>query len=283
MLWLFFLLAVIGLLIGSYTDFKTREVPDWFNYSLIFMGVFFHAIYSAVVLSWMPLLYSLFGLVIGLGIAFAMYYLGQWGGGDAKMMMALGAIIGIEFSLNTFFVSFIVNVLFLGVFYGLFYGIVLAFRNRKGFISEFSRIYHEKKNVFFRRILLAFGIALVLIGLFLPLLLKIYLIALVLIIFASYFLFIFAKSVEKCCMLKNVNPSKLTEGDWIAKDVVVRGRRVCGPKDLGVSLEQIEKLRKLHIHKVLIKEGIPFVPSFLLAFVFTYFFGNVLFLMMGFG
>lgn len=279
MFWIFFLLALLGLVIGSYTDFKTREVPDWFSYGLIFAGVFLHGVYSAVIWSWTPLLYSLFGLGIGIGIALAMFYLGQWGGGDSKMMMALGAIIGMEFSLDSFFLSFIVNVFFLGSLYGLFYGVVLAFKNRKEFKKEFSRIYHEKKNIFLRRILVIAAIILIIFSLFLPLSLKIYLIVLIMVIFASYLLYIFAKSIEKCCMLKKVNPSVLTEGDWIAKDVVVRKKRICGPKDLGISLEQIEKLKKLHVKEVLVKEGIPFVPSFLIAFLFSYFFGNVLFLL----
>lgn len=279
MFWIFFLLALLGLVIGSYTDFKTREVPDWFSYGLIFAGVFLHGVYSAVIWSWTPLLYSLFGLGIGIGIALAMFYLGQWGGGDSKMMMALGAIIGMEFSLDSFFLSFIVNVFFLGSLYGLFYGVVLAFKNRKEFKKEFSRIYHEKKNIFLRRILVIAAIILIIFSLFLPLSLKIYLIVLIMVIFASYLLYIFAKSIEKCCMLKKVNPSVLTEGDWIAKDVVVRKKRICGPKDLGISLEQIEKLKKLRVKEVLVKEGIPFVPSFLIAFLFSYFFGNVLFLL----
>src|SRR3989338_6853087 len=239
MFWIFFLLALLGLVIGSYTDFKTREVPDWFSYGLIFAGVFLHGVYSAVIWSWTPLLYSLFGLGIGIGIALAMFYLGQWGGGDSKMMMALGAIIE----------------------------------------KEFSRIYHEKKNIFLRRILVIAAIILIIFSLFLPLSLKIYLIVLIMVIFASYLLYIFAKSIEKCCMIKKVNHSVLTEGDWIAKDVVVRKKRICGPKDLGISLEQIEKLKKLHVKEVLVKEGIPFVPSFLIAFLFSYFFGNVLFLL----
>ena len=34
------------------------------------------------------------------------------------------------------------------------------------------------------------------------------------------------------------------------------------------------------IGKVLVKEGIPFVPSFLIAFLITYFFGNLMFLIL---
>jgi len=279
MYWIFLILGLLALVIGSYTDFRTKEVPDWFSYGLIFAGVFLHVVYSAAIGSWTPLIYSLFGLAIGAGVAFAMFYLGQWGGGDAKMMMALGAIIGMEFSVSSFFLSFLVNVFFLGAFYGLAYGAVLAVRNKKDFARQFSKNYH--KNSFARNILVVFCALVVVSALFLPFQLKIYLALLAVITVASYFLFIFAKSIEKCCMLHKVNPSVLTEGDWIAKDVFVRGKRICGPKDLGVSLEQIEKLKKLRVREVPLKEGIPFVPSFLIAFLFSYLFGNVLFLIAG--
>ena len=70
---------------------------------------------------------------------------------------------------------------------------------------------------------------------------------------------------------------KLTEGDWIAKDVVVKGKKICGPKDLGISRKQISRLSKLNIKKVLVKYGMPFVPSFLLAFIITLLWGNIIF------
>ncbi|MBI2574772.1 hypothetical protein HYV82_02720 [Candidatus Woesearchaeota archaeon] len=81
-------------------------------------------------------------------------------------------------------------------------------------------------------------------------------------------------------MLKYVGPEKLTEGDWIAKDIYVGGKYVCGPKDLGIEKSQIRQLLKYRhlgkIKKVLIKEGIPFVPSFLIAFLLSVKFGSLL-------
>ena len=68
-------------------------------------------------------------------------------------------------------------------------------------------------------------------------------------------------------MIKNVSPSKITEGDWIAEEIKVKGKLIAGPKDLGISLEQIARLKSLGVKKVLVKYGIPFVPSFLIAFI----------------
>ena len=91
---------------------------------------------------------------------------------------------------------------------------------------------------------------------------------------------IFVKAIEKSCMHKLVEPQRITEGDWIVKDVYVGKQYICGPKDLGISKNQIRKLIQFYkqkkIKKILIKEGIPFVPSFLIAFVVTLVFGNPL-------
>jgi prepilin signal peptidase PulO-like enzyme (type II secretory pathway) len=101
----------------------------------------------------------------------------------------------------------------------------------------------------------------------------------------SFYLWIVIKAVEKSCMFKYVTPDKLTEGDWIAKDVRYNGKYITGPKDLGIEKKQILVLQKLYragkIKNILIKEGIPFVPSFLLGWIMTLSLGNVLGLILG--
>jgi len=94
----------------------------------------------------------------------------------------------------------------------------------------------------------------------------------------TLYLWVAVKSVENSCMLKYVKPMQLTEGDWIAKDIKIGGKYITGPKDLGIEKKNIRKLvefyKKGKIKKVLIKEGIPFVPSFLAGWLMTVFFGN---------
>ena len=280
MLWIFLVLALAVLVIGTYTDLRTKEVPDWVNFGLIFAGIGIHAILSAVSSSWLPIISSGIGLGIGVGVSFAMYYLGQWGGGDAKMLMGLGAIIGFDLS-NLFFLNFLINVFFIGAVYGLCYGVYLAFRNRKSFGKTFRHLYSKIPLILRRGIFVLLGLAVAFAILFLSLknMIFIYLISLMIILIGFYYLFIYAKTIEKCCMLKYVSPSKLTEGDWIAKDVKYKGKYITGPKDLGISKKQINLLKKFKIEKVLMKDGIPFVPSFLIAFVFTLFLGNILWLL----
>ena len=66
-------------------------------------------------------------------------------------------------------------------------------------------------------------------------------------------------------MIKNRDPWKLTEGDWLERDVKI-GRKVIKKSVHGLSLKEIRILRKAK-KKVLIKEGVPFTPAFLFAFV----------------
>ena len=73
-------------------------------------------------------------------------------------------------------------------------------------------------------------------------------------------------------MIRRVSGSELREGDWLVSDVVVGsrqsavgGRRVIRADWDGLSLEDIELLKNKK--SVLIKEGLPFVPAFLIAFI----------------
>ena len=61
--------------------------------------------------------------------------------------------------------------------------------------------------------------------------------------------------------------------DQEALEQAVNGKRITGPKDLGISKKQIRQLRQYYekgkVKKIAIKEGIPFVPSFLISFIVT--------------
>ena len=279
----FAIIIVIVLLIGSYTDIRTREVPDWLNYGFIISALGFRAIWSAADNDITYIAEGVFGFLVFLALAYAMFYAGQWGGGDAKMMMGLGAMIGLQLDFRSSLISFFFNIFLVGAVYALAWSIALAVKNRKRFSEEFKKLFYTKKMLLMRKIIIISAAVLLVIAFLLEdFQLKFMLFALVLLYAATFYLWIFVRAIERSCMLKMVAPEKLTEGDWIAKDVCVSGKRICGPKDLGISMEQIKELKRLKkqkkISRILIKEGIPFVPSFLLAFIAALVFGN-LFLM----
>lgn len=275
-------LAFAALLAGSITDLKTREVPDWVNYGLVISGVALNALFSAVYFDPHFIVNSLAGLLIFFIIAYLMFQFGQWGGGDSKMLMGIGAAIGIELSFTQqFLFGFFINAMLAGAIYGLLWSIMLAVKNRKKFSREFGKGLLNKSAIKIKKIMLG-GLILMAISLFLikqyPV--KVLILSLAFLALVTFYLWIFVKAIEKSAMYKLVEPARLTEGDWIINEVYVGKQYICGPKDLGIGKSQIRKLvefyKKGKVKRILIKEGIPFVPSFLIAFIVTFMFGNAL-------
>ncbi|MBS3106539.1 prepilin peptidase [Candidatus Woesearchaeota archaeon] len=258
------LIAFVYLLAGTITDFKKREVSDWANYGLIAMGLALNAYLSIVDWDWRPLAASVVVLCAFWLFGWLMCRAGQWGGGDSKLLMGLGALYGLDF----FLVSFLVGSLFMGAIYGVAWSMVLAFRHREAFIKRFRGLAEEWKK--WRILAFSALIASALLWLiWKPLFLFFTFCAL---IYLLLYLCMFIKAVEDSCMRKWIPPEKLTEGDWLAKKVIVSGKVLAGPDDKeGLSKSQVAKLQELarkgKVKKVYVKEGIPFVPSFLLGWI----------------
>lgn len=270
-------IAFIALVIGTITDLKTREVPDWLNYSLVFIGLGLRGIYAAFSSDWMFFAYGLAGLAVFAAIAYVMFYSGQWGGGDAKMIIGLGALIGLQFTFTPLPLSivFLINFIIFGAIYGIVWMSALVIKHRKEFWLDFYGRIHNEGIEKLRKIILVSTIVLVVLDLLLvrDIIIKILIFILIAAGYLLFYVILVTKSIEKTTLIKAVLPEKITEGDWIAKDVVVGGKRICGPKDLGISKEQIKKLIALKkagkIKRIMVKYGIPFVPSFLIAYVVT--------------
>ncbi len=278
-----FLIVLVALVIGTYTDFKTREVPDWLNYSLIFAGLGLRVIFSIIYADAHYIIEGLLGFGAFFLIALLMFYTGQWGGGDSKMVMGLGALLGLQLNIQTFLLGFFLNIILFGALFGLVFSMYLAIANRKSFIKSFNERFKEKRTQ--KWFVWGGTLLLLLISLLVPFTIRIPIVVLAGILFISFYAFIYLKAVEAACMIKWVEPEHLTEGDWVVNDVVVNKKRICGPKDLGLEMSQIKKLialkKKGKVKKILIKYGIPFVPSFLIAFIVSYFWGNVVFNLLG--
>ncbi|MBI2208492.1 prepilin peptidase [Candidatus Woesearchaeota archaeon] len=279
-------IAFIALLAGSYTDFKTREVPDWANFGLIAAGFGINLLFSVIYWRFSFIVNSVIGFAVFFAIAYLMFRFGQWGGGDSKMLMGLGAIMGIDiFSKEIpFLADFLINALIIGALYGILWSSILIAKNRKKFVKSFRKLSNNKKTLLAKRIVLVLFFVFVLIALFVPqIFVRLVSLYLALITALTFYLWLAVKAVEDSCMLKLVKPQQLTEGDWIAKEIKADGKYITGPKDLGIEKKQIRKLvalyKKKKVRKILIKEGIPFVPSFFIAYVMTLVLGNLIFLL----
>lgn len=269
--------GLVVLLIASYVDMRILEVPDWLNYSAVAAGIGIHLIYSLQQWNYWPVLSSIIGFGIAFGLACLMFYTGQWGGGDAKLLMAMGAIIGFQADKFGFGASFLINLVFIGGAWGFLYSIMMALRNRKTFWKTFSSLRHQKKYAKLRVLTILVVVLLLISSFLLPF--RVELITLAAVLYFLVHAVIFIKSVELSSMHKWITPDKATEGDWLLKGIKV-GKIEILPTKLGLEKKQVALLQKLYaqkkIDKILVKYGVPFAPAFLFAFTATVFFGNII-------
>ncbi len=270
-----FSVTLIILATGAYCDIRTREVPDWLNFAGIVAGLGIRSLWGLDGNGWAALGWGVLGFIVFFALATIMYYSRQWGGGDSKLLMALGALLGFGFSLESPWLAFVLWALLAGAAYGLVWSIFLAVKNWK----EFSRSYAVLSRSVKWAHLPVWGIFMLGIAFAIATddnLLRVLMLVFALVAPLLFYAGLMVKAVENCCMYKLLPVGKLTEGDWVAKPINIKGKYVCGPKDLGITKEKIELLKRLKVKEVLVKEGIPFVPSLLAAFVLFLFFGSPL-------
>ncbi|MFA4953178.1 MAG: prepilin peptidase [Candidatus Pacearchaeota archaeon] len=256
-------LALIWIVFASVQDLKHREVANWLSFSLIVFAVgfrFFWSLFSPNS-NFMFFYQGLIGLGIFFVIGNLFYYSRLFAGGDAKLMIALGPVLGFSSNFLTnlkIYFIFLIVYLFAGMFYGIFWSLSLMLRNFKSFKKEFTKLFYKNSRLV---LLVSFiGMVLVFFG-FIDLIFS-YFGFLILII---PYVYLFAKAIDEACMIKNVKVSELVEGDWLYKDVKI-GRKLIKANWDGLSKEDIKLLRKKK-KSVLIRQGIPFVPVFLIAFL----------------
>lgn len=298
------ILGFIGLTVGSVTDLQRREVPDYINFGLIALAIGIRLTYAVVSGDWWQLLFSAIGGILCFGIACIFFYSGQWGGGDAKMLIALGALFAtytpvvfsptftlpaflfaflplnvIQYILDynlTFLFYLIINILIAGAVYGIFWSFVLAIMHRVAWWNEIKKQIATKK----MRVLGGSTLACIILLISFTFTMEQVLIRnlffwLCAIALAGFFLQLAVTAVEKACMIGPMKVGDLTEGEWIVKNIYVKGKYICGPKDLGISEHQIKLLKKNKIKSVIVKIGVPFIPAFLLGFLMTVIWGNI--------
>ncbi len=260
-------ILLIGILIATYRDIKIREVPDTVSYGLIIIGLLGGLCIAIVEKDVMIFIQHLAGFGIGALIGTIMYYTRQWGGGDAKLMMGVGAIVG--FWLNNYIlIAFFFLLIICGAIYGVIVTAWLALiTHRKKFIPTFTSIIRKPKVHTTRIMLVIIGIIFIGISFFVSFEFKILIGFLLLAMYLLTYAWIFSKAAEESIFIKEYKVSKLTEGDWLAEDIK-SGKKVLVSKETpGITKEQIALLKKKGIKTVMVKEGIPFVPAFLFAYI----------------
>ncbi|MDP2673179.1 MAG: prepilin peptidase [Nanoarchaeota archaeon] len=255
-------LALVWIVFATVQDLKNREVANWLNFSLIIFVLGFRFFYSLFSENGFNFFYQ--GL-IGLGIFFVignvLYYGRMFAGGDAKLMIALGAVLPLSerFYVNyKIFIWFLLIFLFSGAVYGSVISVVMALKNFKSFKREFSK--QIKKNKKYVLVLLFFGLVFMIFGFFENLF---FLTGAFVFIFP--YIFLFARAVDNSCLVKTISTKKLREGDWLYGNVKI-GRNVVKAKWEGLSREDIKRIQRKY-RKIKIRQGVPFVPVFLISFL----------------
>jgi Flp pilus assembly protein protease CpaA len=276
-------IIILWLAVASLFDIKRREVPDWLNFSFIAVACFVRISYSIILWDYWILLEGLFGFLVAFVIALLMYYGKQWGGGDSKVLLGIGILLGFNFNFAFFdlnswpiFLSFFLNTFIVGAFYGLVYSVILMITHWKNFVKQVK----EFNNIILFAPFFA-AVVLLIIALFFNKAIQFVLLSAAIALILAAYVIIFVNLVTKACMYKHVAVSKLVEGDWIAEEVKVKGKVICSQKDLCLDEKQIKLLKKFKVKNVLVKEGIPFVPSFFFSFIATIIFGNIFGLIFG--
>lgn len=252
------------LVLASVNDIKHRFVHDYTSYSfgLLFLILRFLLYFETG--DFNSLLTVFYFAVPTFIISYVLYKIGAWGGGDVKLLTSLS--IGIPFlstdnSVIPFFANFLSNTLIAGLLFGVLWTLILIFKNLKKASKALSKldyliliVFSTLSIIFFFRkgFYKIFSIILV----FLPL---------------SFI----AKKLEDTIQVIDKKVRNLEPGDWILKDIKIGGKTV-KKTPIGLTKKDIKVLQKSKLRKIKIRDGIPFVPSFLLAFLVTLFYDNII-------
>jgi len=277
--------GLAGLLAASVCDIRTREVPDWLTYGLICSGVMLRLLYSVAGNVWSYLWYGLVGLAAMLIFGNVLYRTKQWGGGDTKLVIALGVLFATRPDyLGGYSVPFlaviIINLLIIGALYGVCFAVFLALKERSRFKKEFLKLNSRRDWKVMKFCVLAAAVMLFLwvnLGTEEMRLRLVYNFLLIPLLVLPY-LMLFVKAVESGVLYNELPVKKLTEGDWVEEDVYKNKKLVYKKKAYGIEKSDIQRLIKAKIKTVSVKEGIPFVPPFFFAVLFSVIKGTILFL-----
>tara|TARA_B100000315_G_C14596033_1_gene599458 strand:+ start:11496 stop:12236 length:741 start_codon:yes stop_codon:yes gene_type:complete len=241
---------------------------------MIFSGLLIRLIFSVKTFVWPFFFIGLLGFLSMLIIGNLMYYTKQWGGGDTKIMMGIGAVFATVKGQDLFLLNLIINLLIVGAIYGLVWSVVLAIKNKDKFTKEVKRRFKQNKNVKFV-LLILFIILTVNFFLIEDITTRIVVLAMITLVGLYYYLLIIIKAVEDSSMYKIIPVYKLTEGDWVANNVKINHKIIYKKSSLGVTKDQLRLIKNSKIKKIKIKEGIPFIPSIVLATLVTLVFGSL--------
>ncbi|RLI91036.1 MAG: hypothetical protein DRO89_04735 [Candidatus Altiarchaeales archaeon] len=281
-------ITTLFLLLASYFDLRTGEIPEKLTRGLIVIVITTAMIYSLCRVNPSFLLSS---VVVGTGFfifGYVMFYLGEWGGGDVKLLAGIGCSLGFLNSTNYFteafsplylegifpyYIDYFINLAIVSSPYIIIYSFLLGLMKPQVF-EEFTGYLGKRNSILL--VLLSLAPFLLALNLGMNRLALIYLSVPLLVLISLYL-----KAVEEIALQKTVDVGELKEGDILANDLIVDGRKIASKRKMeGLDRNQITEIKRLasegKISNVRVRWGIRFAPILFLAFLLTLIFGDVL-------
>ena len=137
------MLSAAFALAAGFTDLRWRRIPNWLTYPAAPIAVVLHAIAGR----WPEAKLSLEGLALGLGLLLPFVLLRSLGGGDWKLVGALGAFFGPKSLLVVIFYTLLVNALMAIVLIVAKKRIWRTVRNMGRLIAAFFRLHLPAKDL----------------------------------------------------------------------------------------------------------------------------------------
>ena len=123
--WLVSFLTIV-LIIGAVTDIRIRKIPNWLTFSTMIVAVAYHTGMEGI----QGFLFCLEGIGVGIALLIIPYLMGGMGAADAKLMGAVGGLLGPR---GAFFA-----LIFTGIVGGIY---ALALLTLHGCLRETARRY----------------------------------------------------------------------------------------------------------------------------------------------
>jgi prepilin peptidase CpaA len=112
------LCALLLLGVSAFWDLRYRKIPNWATLPAIALGLVLNGLFHG----WGGMKASGTGFLIGFGALLVLFVLSWMGGGDVKLMAAVGALKGYPFVVSALWYSLIAGVLL---------GVIMLIWNRK--------------------------------------------------------------------------------------------------------------------------------------------------------
>lgn len=272
----YFVLAVtfIVFILASIEDIKKREVYDYLNFGFIFFILSIGIFDSLIQESLIPITYVTLGVILGFFFGFVLYYIGMWGGGDAKFLIGFSGAtyyflhyldFGSAYQIFSNIIFLLQDAIFVN--FSLYFYFVLFFLNFLLLLLTLKKVLIDKNGASF---ILTILFLLFLITLYYD---KVNYFSLLFSFVIFLFLFFLDERVFNNLTLSfNKKVKNLKEGDYLAEDLIYRDHILVssGEKLNGLKNDDINFIKKYLSKESKVKTSfhIPVFPLIIFNLIF---------------